>query len=434
MGQPLETILAHHGFDLGETMPLFARLIPEKVGTRHPDLPLTPDRMRELTFASLLSLFLKMAQERPMALVIEDLHWADPTTVELVGQIVHELGASGIVASEPAPCLCIVLTTRPEFSPPWPLEGVSQIQPSRLGRDEVEQMIAAELASRPALPPAVVDQVVRHADGVPLFVEEVIRMLVESGALREADDLESEGFELEIPRGLRDLLTARLDLLSPSARATVQFAAALGREFRYELLEAIAGKHEALLREDMRELMDTGLLYPRRSVRPESYLFKHALIRDAAYESMVRPTRKTLHGRIAFRTPRALPGHRARAPRHRSAALRARRRARGRRGLLEARRRPHHGGRCIRRVDPSLRARTRPARARARVARAYEARGRPLRVARNGAARDAGVDRAEGRGDVRACPPALRAARGRRPPSRPRGRVVLACGPQRPRR
>ena len=307
LGQPLDAILTHHGFDLAETMPLFARLMPEQVGTRHPDLPLTPDRMRELTFATLLSLFFKMAQERPMVLAIEDLHWADPTTVELVGQIVHELGASGIVSSEPAPCLCIVLTTRPEFSPPWPLEGVSQIHPSRLGRDEVEQMIAAELASRPALPRSVIDQVVRHADGVPLFVEEVIRMLVESGALREVDDLEGEGFELEIPKGLRDLLTARLDLLSASARSTVQFAAALGREFRYELLEAIAGKHEALLREDMRELMDAGLLYPRRSVRPESYLFKHALTRDAAYESMVRPTRKALHGRIAFRLRERFP-------------------------------------------------------------------------------------------------------------------------------
>ena len=117
LGQPLETILAHHGFDLADTMPLFARLMPEQVGTRHPDLPLTPDRMRELTFATLLSLFLKMAQERPMVLAIEDLHWADPTTSARGGSCTAR--RPGIV-SEPAPRLFIALTTRPEFSPPWP--------------------------------------------------------------------------------------------------------------------------------------------------------------------------------------------------------------------------------------------------------------------------------------------------------------------------
>jgi TOMM system kinase/cyclase fusion protein len=299
LGQPLDAVLTHYGFDLAETMPLFAALLPDQAGKRYADLALTPDRMRELTLATLLSLFLKMAQERPVVLAIEDLHWADPTTLELVGQIVNELGTAGMVATEPAARLCVVLTTRPEFSAPWPLEGVTQIQPSRLGREDVERMIAGELATRPALSRTVVDQVVRHADGVPLFVEEVIRMLVESGALREADELAGEAADLEIPSGLRDLLTARLDLLSSGARGTIQFAAALGREFRYELLEAVANKNPALLREDMRELMDAGLVYPRRSVRPESYLFKHALIRDAAYESMIRPTRKALHARIA---------------------------------------------------------------------------------------------------------------------------------------
>jgi TOMM system kinase/cyclase fusion protein len=299
LGQPLDALLARHGFDLGETMPLFVTLLPEQVGNAYPPLPLTPDRLRELTLATLLSLFLKMAQERPVVLVLEDLHWADPTMIELVGQMVQELRTAQVVATEPAARLCLVLTARPEFSPPWPLEDLTRIHPSRLGREDVEQMLAAQLVDGAALPRGLLEQVVRHADGVPLFVEEVIRMLVESGALREVDELASDGPALEIPVGLRELLTARLDLLSSSARATVELAAVLGREFRYELLGAVARKDESLLREDVRELMDSGLLHARRSARAESYVFKHALIRDAAYESMMRRTRRDLHARIA---------------------------------------------------------------------------------------------------------------------------------------
>ena len=298
LGQPLDVLLARHGFDLAETMPLFATLLPEPAMNTYPPLPLTPDRLRELTLATLLSLFMRMAQERPIVLAVEDLQWADPTTVELLGQILQELRTAQLVTAEAAPRLCVVLTARPEFSPPWSLEDVLLIQPPRLGRDDVERMVTAELAAGDSLPATLLERVVQHADGVPLFVEEVVCMLVESGALRDLDEL-ADGLGLQIPSGLRDLLTARLDLLSASARGTIQLAATLGREFRYELLQAVACRDESLLRDDVRELLDAGLLYARRSVRAETYLFKHALIRDAAYASMTRPKRRELHLRIA---------------------------------------------------------------------------------------------------------------------------------------
>src|SRR5262249_30235714 len=152
-------------------------------------------------------------------------------------------------------------------------------------RADVEEMVSAGLAGDVSLPRAVLDQVVRRADGVPLFVEEVTRMLTE-GAFSTEGRPAATGTSPQIPGTLRDLLTARLDGLSPAARDTAQLAAALGREFRYELLSAVSRKSESSLREDVAELERTGLVHHRRSTRPESYVFKHALVCDAAYESM----------------------------------------------------------------------------------------------------------------------------------------------------
>src|SRR5207244_200909 len=121
---------------------------------------------------------------------------------ELLGQIVQELRTVQIVATPRPARLCVVLTARPEFGPPWSLEDVSPMHPPRLGRDDVERMVAAELVTGSALPLGLLEQVVHHADGVPLFVEEVMRMLVESGALREIDELATDGPALEIPGGL----------------------------------------------------------------------------------------------------------------------------------------------------------------------------------------------------------------------------------------
>jgi len=245
----------------------------------------------------LVMLFTLVAAERPTVLAIEDLHWADPTTLACVGQLVQEL-RSAAVADDRGARLLLVLTARPEFVAPWTAEDVSLMQLARLEPADVEAMVRAGLGRDEALPPAVLDDIVRRADGIPLFVEEVTRVLGESGLPHTDDARASEQMRLKIPGTLRDLLMARLDRLSFGARETAQLAAVLGREFRYELLRAVARKHEQNLRDDLRELTAAGLAYHRRSARSEAYVFKHALVRDVAYETLLRANRQSAHSRV----------------------------------------------------------------------------------------------------------------------------------------
>ena len=291
--EPIAALLAHHGFDFAETLPLFTALLGIPLDPLYPPLQLTPDRRKELTLSAVLSLVLRMAQERPLVLAVEDLHWADPTTLELVTQLVQEVQSGQRVPGERASRLCLLFTARPEFGPPWSLEDASLIQLVRLDRPDIEQMIAGALVAGQSVTDTLLEQVVRHSDGVPLFVEEITRVLMASPRRGLGTSA------VEIPTSLRDLLTARLDQLSPSAREAVQLAAVLGREFRYELLECVARKSEPLLREDVSELIRAGLLYARRSVRAATYLFKHSLVRDAAYDSLTRARRRSLHAQVA---------------------------------------------------------------------------------------------------------------------------------------
>ncbi|HLY37790.1 MAG TPA: TOMM system kinase/cyclase fusion protein, partial [Candidatus Binatia bacterium] len=291
---PMDALLARYGFDVAETLPLFDAMLSAKPDGSPAFLKLTPERQKELTLEAIVALFVRIAEEEPIVLVLEDLHWADPTTLDLVGLLVREIQGAGLQEIG-APRLCAVLTARPTFTPGWSTEGVGVVSLGRLGRDDVSEMVSAGVGGTGIVSPALIDRIVRHADGIPLFVEEVTRILLESAdATPETDDA-----GIEIPSTLRDLLAARLDGLSASGRETVQLGAALGREFRYEVLRAVARKEESLLREDLRELTDAGLLYPRASARAERYVFKHALVRDAAYETMTRITRQTIHGRIA---------------------------------------------------------------------------------------------------------------------------------------
>ena len=243
----------------------------------------------------------------PPCSCIEDLHWADPTTLELTTQLIQELRSAAVVGDDHAARLLLVLTARPEFASPWPAEDVPVLPLPRLAPSEVEEMVRAGLARPDAITAALIEQIVQRADGIPLFVEEVTRVLSEASQQRGGDGARDPG-AVEIPSSLRDLLMARLDALSFGARETAQIAAALGREFRYEVLAAVARKHEQVLRDELRELTDTGLVYHRRSARAEAYVFKHALVRDVAYETMVRAARQMLHNRIANTLRQRFPG------------------------------------------------------------------------------------------------------------------------------
>jgi TOMM system kinase/cyclase fusion protein len=295
----LESQLAGHGFALERAMPLFLPLLSLPIAAPYAPLDVSPQRHKELTRDTILILFFAMAETKPVLFLVEDLHWADATTIELLAQLIHEA---------PSAPMCVLLTARPESVPSFSTAGMLQLHLSRLERAQVEAM-AQDLLGKKALPNAVLEQVVSRTDGVPLFVEELVQMMVESGLLIEHDDhyeLARELSDTEIPSTLRDLLMARLDRLG-RAKETAQLAAALGREFTLELLLAVSPHDPSVVQADLDELLGAGLLYQKRRLKTPGYLFKHALIRDAAYESLPRVTRTSVHALIAAKLEERFP-------------------------------------------------------------------------------------------------------------------------------
>ncbi|MDC0713428.1 TOMM system kinase/cyclase fusion protein [Stigmatella sp. ncwal1] len=295
----IEALLTQHGFLLAEAMPLVAGLLSVRGSSGQYPIPeVSPQRAKELTLNLLVSLFFEMAEQQPLLLLVEDLHWADPTTLELLSQLIEDSSTTQ---------LCLVLTARSEFIPSWPMSKVLQVQLSRLDRQRAEEMVSG-LTQQTPLPREVVEQLVSRTDGVPLFLEELTRMVMDALPARgsETPSRVWTPTRLAIPTTLRDSLMARLDRLGP-ARETAQLAAALGREFSYEVLRAVSPRPEAELQRDLKALADADLVHRRRGVRNPSYLFKHALIRDTAYESMLRPLRREVHERIAAMLERHFP-------------------------------------------------------------------------------------------------------------------------------
>jgi TOMM system kinase/cyclase fusion protein len=287
----LEGQLAGHGFVPAEVMPLFLPLLSLPMDPPYAPIDVSPQRHKALTLSAIVSLLVAIADKQPLLLLVEDLHWADPTTLELLGQLVHEA---------PSAPMCLLLTARPEFSPSFSTTGMLQLPLGRLERGHVEAMVS-ELMGRKALPASVVEQVASRTDGVPLFVEELTRMMVESGVLVEGEDryeLSGSLSEVEMPGTLRALLTVRLDRME-RAKETAQVAAALGREFSVEVLSAVSPLGPAAVQEDLDRLMSAGLVLRKRRMRDPVGVFKHALVRDAAYESLGRAARQRVHARIA---------------------------------------------------------------------------------------------------------------------------------------
>lgn len=289
----LRSQLERRGLSAAEAMPLFLPLfsLPFPEGEPFAPLAVSPQKLRELTHNAIVTLLLAMTEEQPVLLLVEDLHWADPTTLELLGQLVYEA---------PSAALCLLLTARPEFAPPFPTIGVLQLQLNRLERAQIDAL-ATRVAGNKTLPPAVLEKVASRTDGVPLFVEELTRMILDSGALAErADRWELTGSlsQLQVPTTLRALLTARLDRLGRS-RETAQLAASLGREFPLELLLAVSPLGAPAVQEDLEQLIAAGLVFRRRRGKDAQFQFKHALIRDAAYEALPGEARQKVHARIA---------------------------------------------------------------------------------------------------------------------------------------
>jgi TOMM system kinase/cyclase fusion protein len=287
----LEAALVGFGFRPGETVPLFAQLLAIPLGDRYPASELTPTRRRELTLNAVVSLLLEVSERAPLVLVVEDLHWADPTTLDLLG---------ALLAATPASRILALLCTRPELTLSWPTAAPHQLPLTRLARPQVEQLVG-QLAGGKALPARVLDQIAARTDGVPLFVEELTRMVLESGALTvRGDHYELTGAlpEGAIPMTLRALLMSRLDGLG-RAKKTAQLAAALGREFDLPLLTAVGALTADAVEQDLATLVEADLLHHKRRLRDSKWLFRQALIRDIAYESMPRRVQHKVHARIA---------------------------------------------------------------------------------------------------------------------------------------
>ena len=227
-----------------------------------------------------------------MLVAWEDLYWADPTTLEALGLVIEQA---------PTVPMLHVLTYRPEFSPPWPPRShITPLVLNRLERPQVEALIALRAGGK-RLPAEVVQYIVAKTDGVPLYVEELTKMLLASPLLREEADqyvLTGPLRTVAIPDTLQDALMARLDQLN-RAKEVAQLGAVLGREFAYELLQAIAPQDEDTLQAGLAQLVAAELLYQRGRPPRARYLFKHALIQDAAYASLLKRTRQQVHQQIA---------------------------------------------------------------------------------------------------------------------------------------
>jgi len=288
----LEAALAPYAWPLPETVPLLAALLSLPLPAHAPPLTLTPQRQRQKTLEALLAWLCAEATRHPVLFIVEDLHWIDPSTLEFL---------TLLLAQEPMARLLTVLTCRPEFHPPWPLRAhVTLLTLSRLAHPQAAQMMLRMTGDRP-LPLEIVQQVVAKTDGVPLFVEELTKTVLESGFLREAGgafELTAPLPPLAIPATLHDSLMARLDRLS-TVKTVAQLGAIIGRTFTYEVLQAIAPLDDATLQHALAQLADAELLYQRGVPPQATYTFKHALIQDAAYQSLLRSTRQQFHQRIA---------------------------------------------------------------------------------------------------------------------------------------
>jgi predicted ATPase/class 3 adenylate cyclase len=289
----LEALLAPYELALDETVPLLADLLslPLPQG-RYAPLTLAPPQQRERTLETLVSLLLRQAAESPLWLVIEDVHWADPSTLELLQLLLAHVGAVSLL---------VVMTSRPGFEAPWgPRSELTPVVLSRLSWERTAQMIA-QVAGGKGLPAEVLAQLVEKTDGSPLFIEELTRMVLESGHLVERGGqykLRGALHELTIPVTLQDSLTARLDRLG-GAKELVQWGSVLGREFSHELLVAVRPDDEEELQSGLAHLVASGLVFQRGLLPQARYRFKHALVQDAAYQSLRRHTRRAYHQRIA---------------------------------------------------------------------------------------------------------------------------------------
>ncbi len=288
----LETFVAGRGVSAEEALPLLAALFSIPAGERYPAIALPPTRQRQRTLEILADLLLHAPAGVPVLLVVEDLHWADPSTLELV---------TSLVARQASAPLFMVCTTRPGGLVAWPAApNWREMQVVALEHSDARSLIAGVVGKK-RLPEEVMQQLIERTGGVPLFVEAVTRTIIETGVLRELDDR----YELVgplppglIPATVHDSLMARIDRLGPD-KSVAQLASAIGREFGFALLLSVSDKSPNGLEHALNRLVELDLVSQEGVGQAATYTFKHALIQDAAYESLLRKTRQEYHETIA---------------------------------------------------------------------------------------------------------------------------------------
>ena len=270
---------------------LFAEMLSLPNDGRYPTLNLAPQERRQGTLEALTAQVEALSQSSPVLMIFEDVHWIDPTSIEALGRTVDRLKTLGVL---------LIVTYRPEFEPPWiGRPHVTALTLNRLGEREIAAMIDG-ITGNKALPASIRQDIVERTDGIALFVEEMTKAVLEAEGEGEARQAAAAipSPSVAVPASLHASLMARLDRLGP-AKEVAQIGAAVGREFSHALLAAVIPKPEADLRSALDRLIDAGLLF-RQGVPPHAtYLFKHALVQDAAYGTMLREPRRALHARIA---------------------------------------------------------------------------------------------------------------------------------------
>ncbi|WP_314949502.1 adenylate/guanylate cyclase domain-containing protein [Bradyrhizobium cosmicum] len=288
----LEAMLALATDDVHESAPVLADLLAIPTGERYPPLALSPHQKKERTFQALLEQVRGLAARQQLLVTYEDVHWADPTTLEFLDRVVDEVQRLPVL---------MMITFRPEFVPRWTGHGhVTALSLSRLGRRQGAAVVE-RITGGKALPQEVLEQILAKTDGVPLFVEELTKTVLESGLLRERGncyELIGPLPPLAIPTTLQDSLMARLDRLAP-VKEVAQIAACIGREFGHDLLKAVAPLDEDALQLALNELLEAELIFRRGTPPHTGYNFKHALVQDIAHESLLRSKRQQIHARIA---------------------------------------------------------------------------------------------------------------------------------------
>ncbi len=291
--QKLESTLSQLTLPLEETLPLMASLLSLPYDDRRfPPLTLSPQQQRERTIEIMLDMTLELASRQPVLFVVEDVHWADPSTLELLGLLMEQV---------PASRLCLVCTCRLSYTAPWENRSyLFEMNLGRLSQRHVEEMVVGVTRGK-RLPAEVLEHVEKKTDGVPLFVEELTKTLLDMALLRDAGsqyELVAPLSEITIPATLHDSLMARLDRLD-TAKRVAQLGATLGRQFSCDVLREASPWDDGVLQQELRRLVDADILFQRGLPSQATYIFKHNLVQEVAYQSLARHTRQHYHQRTA---------------------------------------------------------------------------------------------------------------------------------------